>query len=386
MKLLDSIEIRGREEKRIELYQGDLTDLSPAEGFDLLVVSAFPNDYTPTSSSLIGALYQKGLSVEALSLIKDIDLRENFSCWLSREFSPQDPRLQFRRILCFEPLVRGSLPELVGDIFRALTPIVAEREDIKTIAIPVVTSGDQSYSVREMLNLLLEAALHWLEIGLPLDRIKMVTRSDTQVLDALQLFSEKKAEYLSQGNLIQSDKLNLHNKIIQGDKVIRSHDKLTLRNEIIQGGKLLTGDLIEKALRDEYDVFISYSRNNANDSEAFEKALRELRPGIRIFVDRKALNIGSAWQPEIFETLDKCRKVVALLSPDYLSSKVCKEEFNIAWIRSRETDEDIIFPVYLYTTQLPTYMKYRNYFDCREGDRSKIREASMELLNTLTGA
>ncbi|SDW34483.1 hypothetical protein [Nitrosomonas communis] len=47
MKLLDFIEIRGREEKRIELYQGDLTDLSPAEGFDLLVASAFPNEYTP---------------------------------------------------------------------------------------------------------------------------------------------------------------------------------------------------------------------------------------------------------------------------------------------------------------------------------------------------
>jgi hypothetical protein len=136
-------------------------------------------------------------------------------------------------------------------------PIVAEREDIKTIAIPVVASGDQSYSVREMLNPLLEAALHWLEIGLPLDHIKMITRSDTQVLDALQFFSEKKAEYLSQGGLIQSDKLNLHSKAIQGDKVIRPHDKLTLRNEIIQGGKLLKGDLIEKALRDEYDVFIS---------------------------------------------------------------------------------------------------------------------------------
>ncbi|TYP87725.1 hypothetical protein BCL69_102448 [Nitrosomonas communis] len=38
MKLLDFIGIRRREEKRIELYQGDLTDLSPAEGFDLLVV------------------------------------------------------------------------------------------------------------------------------------------------------------------------------------------------------------------------------------------------------------------------------------------------------------------------------------------------------------
>jgi hypothetical protein len=72
-----------------------------------------------------------------------------------------------------------------------------------------------------------------------------------------------------------------------------------------------------------------------------------------------------------------------MLSPDYLGSKVCKEEFNIAWIRARETDEDLIFPVYLYTAALPTYMKYRNYFDCREGDRSKIAEASKKLLSAL---
>ena len=52
----------------------------------------------------------------------------------------------------------------------------------------------------------------------------------------------------------------------------------------------------------------------------------------------------------------------------------------IAWIRARETDEDLIFPVYLHTAALPTYTKYRNYFDCREGDRSKIAEALKTLL------
>jgi len=55
MKLLDSIEVRGEQNKVIELHQGDLTDLTAAEAFDLLVVSAYPDDYTPTNTSLIGA-------------------------------------------------------------------------------------------------------------------------------------------------------------------------------------------------------------------------------------------------------------------------------------------------------------------------------------------
>jgi hypothetical protein len=343
VKLLDSIEVRGGQHKLIELFQGDITALSASETFDLLVVSAFPNDYTPTSSSLIGALYRKGLSVQSLAGNKEIDLRANFSCWLSKEFTPQDSGLRFRRILCFEPLVRGRPPELVGDIFRALTPILAERPDIKSVALPVVAAGDQGYPVSEMLTPLIEAALNWLEKGLPLDCIKIVTYSDDKAEEALRVFSKQKTEYLLSAPTPETRSIG-------------------------------------------YDVFISYSRVNTPESEIMEQALRESRPGIKIFVDRKEIDIGSAWQPETFETLDRCRKVVAMLSPNYLDSKICKEEFNIAWIRSREMDEDVIFPVYLYTAALPTYMKYRNYFDCREGDRAKIAEASKRLLAALDGA
>lgn len=344
MEILDSIEVRGGKHKRIELCHGDLTTLEAAEAFDLLIVSAFPDDYIPTPRSLIGALYRKGLSVESLAGDKEIDLRKNYSCWLSREFSPQDPGLRFRRILCFEPLVRGEPPELVGDIFRALTPIVAERPNIRTAAIPVVAAGDQGYPLEEMLGPLLEAAVNWMETGLPLDWIKIVIHSDSQLREALDLFSQVKSRYQGSAALSRSQPAD-------------------------------------------YDVFISYSRHNGKECEAFEQELRKCRPDLRIFVDRKNIDVGSAWQIEIFETLDRCRKVVALLSPDYLASKACKEEFNIAWIRSRETDQEILFPLYLFTTQdLPTYMKYRNYFDCREGDYSKITIASEKLLDALNRA
>src|SRR3954454_15253033 len=103
MELLSSIEVRGRRRKRVDLYRGDVTTLSEDEAFDVLVVSTFPNDYAPTSGSLIGALARKGLSVASLAADKDVDLREAYSCWLSHEFTARDEGLRFRRILCFEP-------------------------------------------------------------------------------------------------------------------------------------------------------------------------------------------------------------------------------------------------------------------------------------------
>lgn len=339
MRLLDTISIRGKEGKRIELHQGDLTTLRPDEAVDLLVISAFPNDYLPTNTSLIGALYKKGLSVDALAQSKEKDLRHDFSCWLSQEISLQNLGLRFRRILCFEPMVRGEPPELVGDIFRALTPILGEKSDISSIAMPIVAAGDQGYPISTMLVPLLEAAIQWMEKGLPLDCIRIVAYSEEQGREAIKIFSQQKTLYHQSESLSQAQV--------------------------------------------EYDVFISYARENSKEMELFEKELIRSHPSIRIFLDRKDIDIGAPWQPQIFESLDKCRKVVAFFSPDYLKSKVCKEEFNIAWVRCRETDQEILFPLYLYSTNLPTYMKYRNCFDCREGDETKLRIASMRLLAAL---
>lgn len=384
MKTLSSIQVHGAKPRRIELLQGDLTELGAGEGFDLLVVSAFPDDYLPTRTSLIGALHRKGLSVAALAKDKSVDLRDNFSCWLSKPLSPTDPGLRFTRILCFEPSKRGAPPEVVGDIFRALMPILAEEPDINSIALPIVAAGNQGCSVAEMLPPLLDAALGWLEKGLPLDCIKIVTLRDTQAAEAERIFNARKLAYLTPrpaaATPLAGDDFLLGGGVDRGgasDGNFRSMDSG------IASPDTAPAPAFETPAEPEYDVFISYSRKNAHDSEMLEKTLRRLKPEIRIFVDRKNLDVGCAWQIEIFESLDKCRKIVAMLSPEYIASKVCKEEFNIAWLRGREADDDIIFPLYLYSAPLPTYMKYKNFLDCREGDAQRIEEASRRLLETL---
>ncbi len=339
MRFLDVIETRGGGRRRIELWHGDLTELSRAGGVDALVVSAFPDDYVPTRTSLIGALDRHGVSVEALSHDKDIDLRSTMSCWLSQGLSPVNPDLGFHRVLVFEPLQRGEPPELVGDIFRSLMPITIVRPEITSIALPIVAAGNMGYPIAAMLEPLIEAATHWLDAGLPLQRVLIVAYREEHAAEALSVFTEAKTAYLTPSR--------------------------------------------PAATPTDYDVFISYSRKNAAECDALIQALREAYPGIRLFVDRHELDPGAAWQMKIYESLDRCDKVVALLSPEYLSSKMCLEEFNIALARGRQADRAIVFPVYLFSTDLPTYMTMSNYVDCREGDRSRMSDVSKAVISLL---
>jgi len=73
MKLISELEIAGT--KSLQLFKGDLTEISKEHALDFLLLSVFPDNYLPTTTSLIGALYRKGLNVAKLADQKELDLR-----------------------------------------------------------------------------------------------------------------------------------------------------------------------------------------------------------------------------------------------------------------------------------------------------------------------
>jgi hypothetical protein len=327
MELLETIEVRGG--RRVELRQGDLTDMARHEWIDALVVSALAGDYTPTRTALIGALHRRGISVKELATRKEIDLTHQFATWLSPRIETDDPRIGFGRVLCFQPDLLGRPPEAVGHLFRALVPIVAERDDIRTIAMPVLSSGDAGYSLDQMLPPLLDAAVNSLRHGLPLERIAIVVRSDRDVSRARSIFAKARDE------------------------------------------------------SGEYDVFVSYSQRDTAATDMFVTALQAARPDTRVFVDRVEIDKGAAWQRRVFESLERCRKVVAMLTPEYLASDICLEEYNIAWMRSREEKETILTPLFVREASLPAYMRSRQYADCREADAKKLTGVATAVADSL---
>jgi len=63
--------------------------------------SLYSGDYFPSSGTVIGALKNDlGINVMKMSDNKELDLRQHFSCWISK---PLDgPYSSFSRLLCFE--------------------------------------------------------------------------------------------------------------------------------------------------------------------------------------------------------------------------------------------------------------------------------------------
>lgn len=340
MRLLDSLTLQSASATHtIEIYEGDLTDMPPQLAVDLLIVSAFPNGYSVRNPrTLMAALYNQGISVSNLAKTKAADLRDAFACWLSTEIKPSKGGIQFKRILCFEPPETTRAPEMVGGLFRAVMPFVYDAPHISSIATPLLATGSQKIPVAEMLEPMMDAAINWLSLGLPIRTLRIVEKDPLKAAEMKGAFAILKKHY-------------------------------TKPQSVAQGKHKYA-----------YDYFLSYSRADETLARALFDELRALKPEVRIFYDRQELDNGAAWQQEIYAALDNCDKVIALLSPTYVLSKVCNEEYNIALLRQRESGRDVLMPLYIASAPLPSYMKLMQFTDCRERDVDKLKQAAHAMM------
>jgi hypothetical protein len=323
-QLLDKIDIQdGSTPRHIGLYQGDLAAIPPDERVDVLIVSAFPNDYLPTPTSLIGALDAKGLSVAKLASDKLHDLRETSAFWISRPIAGAAARLNIGQVACFEPRTLGSPPEVVGNLFRGLFPFLTESKN-QVVAMPLLASGDQGWSREKMLRSILDAATHWLARGLPIKELKIVVRPGTDTAALIGAMSSEKQAVLAAA--------------------------------------------LKPAPSAEYDVFLSFSSRDSEAADCVGKTLKARNE--KVFDFRTAIDKGRSWQEEIDRAISSCRSVIALLSPSYFASPECKEELMQARLRHKHSDLPVLIPIYWrdWGKELDLWLRVVNYADCREAN------------------
>jgi len=225
---------------------------------------------------------------------------------------------------------------------------------------PLVASGEQGWSSEDVMRPLVEAAAHWMRLGLPLGRLAIVERhpGKAQVL----------ADILSEYDTEVSPDLDTR---LMPPAPKEPEQPVEAPEAIIEPDEA------------DYDAFISYSHENAEQVHQLVALLEARDPSIRLFFDRHELGTGVAWLERIADALDRCRKIVAIFTPEYFASRWCKAELNTALLRENRSDDPILFPIYLLSSEVPTLYLARQYLDCREADADRLEQAATELVSTL---
>lgn len=364
MKLLSEINIqRAQGSTAIQLLQGDLSAIPAEHATDILVMSAFPGDYSALTGSLIRALHDKGLSVQTLSQHKETDLRTQLNCWLSEPLSiPDQQKFNFKRILCFEPGEKIKEPEeVVGDIFRCINTFAFD-EDKNELAMPIIATGYQKIPMQKIMPALLEAAFFWLKNGLPIKCIKLVVHRPEQAELALPIFDKFKNEQLDE----QVAKEEL--------PPARGIQPQPAPSPVKPGSA---------EVKKGYDYFLSYAHVHSKEVQHFVDELKNKNNSLAVFYDKDSIPPGGLWIKQISAAIQQADKVLVFLSPDYDNSPVCWDEFQCAKLMEYNRKKTIIQTVYLYgykETEMPPIMGIYSYIDCREGSTEKLNACIQQLL------
>lgn len=323
MELVD--EIITENGQSLQLLKGDLTQIPTEYKVDLLIISAFPGDYFTSTNSAIGALGDAGLSVGELANDMEADSRSQSHCWLSKEINFRN----IKRILCFEPRERKNPYNLIAGVFQSIAGY-GETYKIKSVAMPLILTGDQGYAGEEVAKELVSTSLFWLRNDSTLNAIRIVERDE---------------------------------------------DKIVMLKKSFQAIKSLA---LAPVIAAKYDFFISYDRSNG---EAVKHIYDKLKNKFNIFFDQESIDLGANWVNKLNKSMANSERFIICLSKDYIESVNCAYEYSVGCVKMIKKGDGCLLPVYLYSTELPDYMQVLNYHDATEGREDKMDKFCEKLID-----
>jgi len=430
MQIIDELTVlpqRGDgQEASIQLLAGDLAAIPPTHAVDALVVSAFPDSYTPNPGTLFSSLFERGLDMRAIARRKEEDERVRLGCWLSQALSPElVSRFNFRRIICFEPLYpafvahagseRANIEDRVGFVFRCLNNFIIpdrngeRRFDIGSVAMPLLATGNQQVALEDLLPQLLDAAIFWLEQGLPIRQLKIVAFAAAQATAAAALFAASRQRYQQRigsrratagpaptgeplplqrlaEQLVAACGQNLREELLgaadddEKELLQRLFARIDRRPAAAPGPDASTAAAVVDDDAGGYDFFISYAHRQEHEVAEFVRALQQSAPSARVFYDRDSIPVGGQWLRIISDAVNRTRHFIAILSPDYTASPVCWDEFQCAKLKEYNTRQSVIRTLRLYSERdLPPIIGIYSYIDCAEGDLDRLRQSATQV-------
>jgi hypothetical protein len=162
--------------KEFELFYGDIVNL-PFKT-DLTTISAFKNDYIPTSESIIGQFFNKGINIEKLSKKPFLDFRENLGIWVTDKTKDEN----YNYIICVEITGNNnSFEKSIRNLFSVISTLEIQGIQNKTIALPLLGSGDQAFDLNHVIPTIINISLDFLRYSRFLNKVIFVVRCPEKV-------------------------------------------------------------------------------------------------------------------------------------------------------------------------------------------------------------
>lgn len=274
MKEIDNLQVYYRTDAReVKLFHGDITSFDSSEQLDYIVVSAFPGDYSATKGSVIAALAARGVVLSELAKDKAVSYIDSYSCWISRQIEGQS----FRRIICMEapkPLGESTL-DLITYLFSAIADFQKDNVSDVKIALPMLCCGSGGLDVKEMLEALFYAAVHWGAMVFPFREIRLFFLQDEYNNVLPELFSDLKNKYENLESLFQNQRYKYYasqalNEAAENDEYLTPRQRYAIR--LYTGNYYMT---MNRILRENDRKSEEYRRHKPL-FEAMDTALRNL--------------------------------------------------------------------------------------------------------------
>ncbi|MFO0078849.1 MAG: TIR domain-containing protein [Planctomycetota bacterium] len=284
------IEDTAGRERSLEFWIGDIATTSGSLPVDLLVFSAFPNDYLPIPGTVIHRLGEQGIDVARVAETKLFDFRESWQTWVSVRLEEQ---AAIKQLICFEPEVDTRAENLVGNVFRAVRENLLSlgysgERPIECLRLPLLATGQRRAAKREMLAAMLSQSYIHLGAGLPVRRLQIFLGLKDDGLDSLLFEAGIQLEQARQRWLL---------------------DFATLPTP-------------------ERDLFVSYRHHDLQILKPLLVELKRLRPELTLFMDREELEPGAYWKQDLIRGLSSCRRALCFVTEGYPRSVECMDEFH----------------------------------------------------------
>ena len=123
----------------------------------------------------------------------------------------------------------------------------------------------------------------------------------------------------------------------------------------------------------EYDVFISYSHEPNNmawvENKVYEplaKAVKTDGSKLKIFFDKKNIEVGETWYSKMIDAIYVSRFFVPVYSDDYFQKEYCKAEMQHAATIRSEGNEKFVLPIARNLKEIPNLYRLINYVNAEE--------------------